>query len=39
MIAQLSDLLRLTLDNIGVQEVPLAQELEILERYLEIERT
>ena len=39
MIARLSDLLRLTLENIGVQEVPLAQELEFLERYLEIERT
>lgn len=39
MTAQLSDLLRLTLDNIGVQEVPLAEELECLERYLEIERT
>jgi len=39
MTAQLSDLLRLTLDNIGVQEVPLAEELEFLERYLEIERT
>jgi len=39
MTAQLSDLLRLTLDNIGVQKVPLAQELEFLERYLEIERT
>jgi len=39
MTARLSDLLRLTLDNIGVQEVPLAQELEFLERYLEIEKT
>ena len=39
MIARLSELLRLTLDNVGVQEVPLAQELEFLERYLEIERT
>ena len=39
MIARLSDLLRLTLENIGVQEVPLAKELEFLERYLEIERT
>jgi len=39
MTARLSDLLRLTLDNIGVQEVPLAQELEFLEGYLEIERT
>jgi signal transduction histidine kinase len=39
MIARLSDLLRLTLENIGVQEVRLAKELEFLERYLEIERT
>jgi len=38
MIARLSELLRLTLENVGVQEVPLAQELEFLERYLEIER-
>jgi two-component system LytT family sensor kinase len=38
MIARLSDLLRLTLENIGVQEVRLAQELEFLEQYLEIER-
>jgi signal transduction histidine kinase len=39
MIARLSELLRLTLENVGVQEVPLAQELEFLERYLEIEKT
>jgi two-component system, LytTR family, sensor kinase len=39
MTARLSDLLRLTLENIGVQDVPLAQELEFLERYLEIEKT
>ena len=39
MIARLSDLLRLTLENVGVQEVRLAQELEFLERYLDIERT
>jgi two-component system LytT family sensor kinase len=39
MIARLSELLRLTLENVGVQEVPFAQELEFLERYLEIERT
>jgi signal transduction histidine kinase len=39
MIARLSELLRLTLENVGVQEVPLAQELEFLESYLEIERT
>jgi signal transduction histidine kinase len=38
MIARLSDMLRLTLENMGVQEVRLAQELEFLERYLEIER-
>jgi LytS/YehU family sensor histidine kinase len=38
MIARLSDLLRLTLENIGVQEVRLAKELEFLERYLDIER-
>jgi LytS/YehU family sensor histidine kinase len=38
MIARLSDLLRLTLENIGIQEVRLAKELEFLERYLEIER-
>ncbi|HYL64308.1 MAG TPA: histidine kinase [Candidatus Methylomirabilis sp.] len=38
MIARLSDLLRLTLENVGVQEVRLAKELEFLERYLEIER-
>ena len=39
MIARLSELLRLTLENVGVQEVPLTKELEFLERYLEIERT
>ena len=39
MIARLSELLRATLDNAGAQEVPLQQELELLERYLEIERT
>ncbi len=39
MIARLSDLLRLTLESAGVQEVPLKQELEFLEPYLEIEQT
>ena len=39
MTARLSNLLRLTLESVGVQEVPLAQELEFLESYLEIERT
>ena len=38
MTARLSDLLRLTLENVGVQEAPLAQELQFLERYLDIER-
>jgi two-component system LytT family sensor kinase len=39
MLARLSDLLRLTLDRIGVQEVPLKEEHEFIEKYLEIERT
>jgi two-component system LytT family sensor kinase len=39
MTARLSELLRLTLENVGVQEVRLSQELEFLERYLAIERT
>ncbi len=39
MITNLSDLLRLSLDNVGVQEVPLQQELEFLNKYLEIEQT
>lgn len=39
MIARLSELLRLALENAGVQEVPLKQEIEFLERYLDIERT
>jgi signal transduction histidine kinase len=39
MLARLSDLLRLTLDRIGVQEVPLRDELEFIDKYLEIERT
>jgi two-component system LytT family sensor kinase len=39
MITLLSDLLRMTLENAGAQEVTLAQELEVLERYLEIQKT
>jgi two-component system, LytTR family, sensor kinase len=39
MLTQLSDLLRLSLRNTGVQEVPLAEELGFLERYLAIMRT
>ncbi len=36
MIERLSDLLRLTLDKVGAQEVPLAEELEYLQAYLDI---
>ena len=39
MLARLSDLLRLTLDRLGIQEIPLKEELDFLEKYLEIERT
>ncbi len=39
MLARLSDLLRITLENSGMQEVPLKQELAFLEPYLEIEQT
>ncbi len=38
MIADLGDLLRLTLEDAGRQEVPLRRELEYLEHYLEIAR-
>lgn len=38
MLVRLSELLRLTLDNAGAQEVPLQQELALLDRYLEIEQ-
>lgn len=39
MLVQLGDLLRLTIDKIGVQEVSLKEELEFLRSYLEIEQT
>jgi two-component system, LytTR family, sensor kinase len=39
MVARLGDLLRLTLDNHGVEEVSLKEEIEFLEKYLEIEQT
>jgi two-component system, LytTR family, sensor kinase len=39
MLERLSDLLRLTLDRLGVQQVSLSEELEFLGKYLEIERT
>jgi LytS/YehU family sensor histidine kinase len=38
MIARLSDLLRASLESSDTQEVTLRQELEILQRYLEIEQ-
>jgi signal transduction histidine kinase len=38
MLTQLSDLLRLSLRNAGVQEVPLSEELGFLEHYLAIMR-
>lgn len=37
MISRLSDLLRLTLDKAGAQEVALKDELDFLKRYLEIQ--
>jgi signal transduction histidine kinase len=39
MLARLSDLLRLTLDQVGTQVVPLKEELDFVEKYLEIEKT
>ena len=39
MITQLSDLLRMSLDSIGIQEVTLGQEVNFLSRYLDIQRT
>jgi two-component system, LytTR family, sensor kinase len=36
MIAALSDLLRMSLRSVGTQEVPLREEIEFLQRYLEI---
>jgi sensor histidine kinase YesM len=39
MVARLSELLRLALDNTETHEVPLREELDFLRRYLEIEQT
>ncbi len=38
MTARLGDFLRLTLENVGVQEVPLRREIEFLKCYLDIEQ-
>src|SRR6185295_17523198 len=38
LVARLSTLLRMTLDNTGVQEVTVRQEVDFLERYLEIQK-
>jgi len=37
MLALLGDLLRYSLQNVGIQEVSLSEELEFLKKYLEIE--
>jgi sensor histidine kinase YesM len=39
MLVQLSDLLRMTLENVGTHEVPLKREMEFLDRYLQIQQT
>jgi two-component system, LytTR family, sensor kinase len=38
MLTDLSDLLRMSFENLEVQEIPLKQELEFLRKYLEIEQ-
>jgi signal transduction histidine kinase len=38
MLARLGDLLRLSFENVGVQEVALSQELDFLQKYLGIEQ-
>jgi sensor histidine kinase YesM len=38
MLSQLSDLLRMTLDNFGLQEVSLREELEFIHRYIDIQQ-
>lgn len=38
MLARLGDLLRITLDHAGTQEVPMQREVEFIKNYLEIEQ-
>lgn len=38
MLVRLAELLRMSLEKTGAQEVPLRQEMELLNRYLDIER-
>lgn len=38
MITQLSDLLRITLENDSAQEIPLSEELDFLHRYIELQK-
>jgi two-component system LytT family sensor kinase len=39
MVSRLGDLLRMTLENAGLQEVPFKKELDFLKHYLDIEQT
>ena len=39
MVSRLGDLLRMTLETAGLQEVPFKKELEFLKQYLDIEQT
>jgi two-component system, LytTR family, sensor kinase len=39
MVSRLGDLLRITLETAGLQEVPFKEELEFLKHYLDIEQT
>jgi signal transduction histidine kinase len=39
MLSRLSDLLRLTLNRVRVRQLPLKEELDFIQKYLEIERT
>ncbi len=39
MLTRLSDLLRISLEHVGIQEVSLERELEFLDRYIKIQQT